>query len=239
MLIFPAIDIFEGKCVRLRQGDYAAQTVYSGSPKEVAQSFLDAGLFRLHVVDLEGAKAGAVKNWRALESILSIHGVTVQVGGGVRKEEDVRRLLTIGVSRVIVGSVAVTSPSLVGEWLKTFGAERVAIALDIKEGQVAFGGWLKADGLSPHEFIDSMMKLGARTFICTDVERDGMLRGPNLPLYKQLTEAFPRLDFTASGGVSGVDDIRKLRHTKVRAVIVGKAIYEGRISLQELKQFEH
>lgn len=238
MLILPALDIYAGKCVRLRQGSFAAQTVYSDSPEEVAKTFRDHGLSDLHLVDLEGAEAGRVQNWRTLESILSLTGIRAQVGGGIRRREEIERLLAMEAARVIVGSVAVKEPELVHEWIDEFGPERIVIALDLKDDKVAYGGWLKADLITPDEFISRMVQLGARTFICTDINRDGMMIGPNFTLYNRLLQSFPDRQLIASGGVSGIEDIQELAATNITGVVVGKAIYEGTVTLAQLRSLE-
>lgn len=238
MLILPAIDLYNGKCVRLRQGDFEDQTVYSDSPADVARSFHDAGLTFLHIVDLEGAKAGRVKNWDAIKSILRSNVLQAQVGGGIRTTEDVQQLFEIGVTRVIIGSLAVQSPALVEEWIQKFGNDRMVIALDVKNGMVAYKGWQQSSDQSAGAFLKQMVDLGAKQFMCTDVGRDGMLEGPNVQLYKELKDVVPNIDLIASGGVSSLNDIEAVRNIGCSGVIVGKAIYEGKIKLEELKQRE-
>lgn len=235
MLIIPAIDIYNGKCVRLRQGDYDTQKVYSDSPADAAKIFSDAGLRSLHIVDLEGAKMGAIKNWEAIESILSIKGIEAQIGGGIRRKEDVQRLLQLGAKRVVIGSLAVESPWQIKTWTMEFDPASIAIAIDIKGDMIAYRGWLARSGKSPALLINEMRKFGMLTFICTDIEQDGMLKGPNITLYKILKLSFPEIELIASGGVSCADDIKALGDIHCSAVIVGKAFYEGRITLDELR----
>lgn len=235
MLIIPAIDIYDGKCVRLRQGDYGTQKVYSDSPADTAKAFRDAGLRFLHIVDLEGAKAGTIKNWTAIESILSLTGVEAQIGGGIRQKEDVQRLLQLGAKRVVIGSLAVESPLQIGTWTIEFGPASIAIAIDTKGDMIAYKGWLERSSKSPATLITEMREFGVRTFICTDIEQDGMLKGPNITLYKKLKSSFPEIELIASGGVSYADDIKALRDTRCSAVIVGKAFYESRVTLDELR----
>ncbi|HEX9829045.1 MAG TPA: 1-(5-phosphoribosyl)-5-[(5-phosphoribosylamino)methylideneamino]imidazole-4-carboxamide isomerase [Bacteroidota bacterium] len=234
MIIIPAIDIYKGKCVSLRQGHFDEQTVYSDSPADVAKSFLDSGCTHLHIVDLDGAKNGAVTNWDLLEKILSMKGVKAQVGGGVRSKEDMNKLLELGAQRVIVGSIAVTLPSLVKKWIQDIGPGRLAIALDIHAGKIAHSGWLAESEYSPNTFLYDMIHAKASTFICTDVDRDGMMEGPNIELYKEILSFFKNIELIASGGVSSVDDIRALADVGVSGVVVGKALYEGKITLKEL-----
>ncbi len=239
MLIIPAIDMYDGKCVRLRQGDYGTQKVYSDSPADMAKAFADAGLRFLHIVDLEGAKMGAIKNWSAIESILSLKGVEAQIGGGIRQKEDVQRLLQLGAKRVVIGSLAVESPWHIEAWTTKFGAASMAIAIDIRGNVIAYKGWLERSSRSPESLITEMRTFGVRTFICTDIEQDGMLQGPNLTLYKNLKSSFPDIELIASGGVSSMNDIKALRDIHCSGVIVGKAFYEGRVTLDELRAFNN
>lgn len=234
MLIYPAIDIYQGKCVRLRQGDFAAQKVYSDSPLDVARSYLENGLEFLHIVDLEGAKKGGIVNHQTLQAILTIPGLRVQIGGGIRTKDDVASLLLAGAARVVIGSLAVKSPHIIREWIREFQAERFVIAVDIRQGSVAHTGWLERANLTPSAFIDTMAQVGAIRFLCTDIDRDGMLEGPNFELYSSLNSEFPALQFIASGGVSELADIQKLETAGCAGVVVGKALYEGRVKTEEL-----
>jgi phosphoribosylformimino-5-aminoimidazole carboxamide ribotide isomerase len=235
MLIFPALDIYQGKCVRLRQGNFTDQTVYSDSPADVARSFVEAGLTHLHIVDLDGAKQGAVTNWETLKAILSIPGVQAQVGGGVRSKEDIERVLELGARRVVLGSIAVTLPTVVKKWIQEFGASRIAIALDVLNGKIAHSGWLAESDYSPNTFLFEMTGFRATTFICTDIARDGTMEGPNIEFYKELKHYFPSVELIASGGVSSVDDLKALQNIHVAGAIVGKALYEGRVTLDEIR----
>lgn len=237
MLIYPAIDIYQGRCVRLRQGDFASQNVYSDSPSTIARSFRDAGLSSLHVVDLEGAKAGHIVNWDALDSILKIGSLQVQVGGGIRTREDIGRLFAAGAARVVTGSLAVESPQIIQDWIQEFGSERFVVAVDVRDGAVAHKGWLEHAGLSPSAFVDAMTRLGVVSFLCTDINLDGMLSGPNVELYRALLEEFPSIQLIASGGVSRITDIENLERIGCHAVVVGKALYEGNISADQLSRF--
>ena len=237
MLILPAIDLSNGNCVRLRQGDFDAKTVYPDSPRETARRFFDAGLSFLHIVDLDGAKAGSIKNREALSAIHSIPGLRSQVGGGIRSTDDVRMVFDLGVSRVIVGSVAVQKPELVGEWIREFGAERIVIAMDVRDGFVAYHGWVKSSEQSAGTFLMQMTSTGAKIVLCTDIGRDGMLTGPNVELYRELQTAFPKIELLASGGVSALNDIASVKEAGCAGVVIGKALYEGRITLEQLKQY--
>jgi len=237
MLIIPAIDIYDGKCVRLRQGDYAQQTVYSESPKTIAQQFADSGLRFLHVVDLQGAKEKKLVNVDSIKQILSVPGIEIEVGGGIRTTEDIELLLQLGVKRVVIGSAAVKSPDLAQYWLQKFGGEKIILGIDVKNDSVAISGWIEDSKREPVQFIFDLIQRGATSFICTDISRDGMLAGVNDDFYRRLTSAHPSITIIASGGISSVDDLSKLATTKVAGVVVGKAIYENKISLQELSAF--
>jgi phosphoribosylformimino-5-aminoimidazole carboxamide ribotide isomerase len=236
MLIIPAIDIIDGKCVRLRQGDYTQKTVYDRSPAELGKQFVDAGFKFIHIVDLQGAKEKKIVNWDAIRSILKIFGLQIEVGGGVRSEEDIKQLLDAGVARVVIGSVAAKSPETAASWISKFGAERIVVGMDVKNGSVAIGGWLEDSRIDPTNFMNSMIECGARTFICTDISRDGMLDGVNIDFFQDIKRTFSETSVIASGGVSTLKDIQKLKDIDLAGVIVGKAIYEGRISIEELSK---
>ncbi len=237
MQIIPAIDIFQGKYVFLTQGKFTGLTVYSDSPADVAKSFIDTGFTFLHIVDLEGAKNGQVANWNSIEAILSLHGVKAEIGGGVRTKEEMQRLLQLGAQRVIVGSIAVTLPSLVKKWIQDIGTRRLAIALDIHNGKIAHSGWMEASEYSPNTFLFDTINAKATTFICTDVERDGMLEGPNLDLYNEIRQFFKAVELVACGGVTSVQDVQALAELGVNGVIVGKAIYERKLKLVPIQLF--
>ena len=237
MLIIPAIDIFEGKCVRLRQGDYKQQTIYAASPVEVAKQFADSGFRFLHVIDLQGAKDKKVINWDSITSILSVKGLQIEVGGGVRTTDDIHRLIEIGVNRVVIGSVAAKSPELIEYWIQHFGPDRIIVGMDVKDGSVAISGWLEDSRRTPMDFIFDLIRRGAKTFICTDISRDGMLGGANIEFFQNLKLAFPQVSIIASGGISTIEDIRSLNLVNISGVIIGKAIYEGKLSLNELAKF--
>lgn len=234
MRIIPAIDIIDGKCVRLRQGDYDQKTVYGASPAEVAKQFAEAGFKFLHVVDLQGAKEKKIVNWDSITSIIAIPGIQVEVGGGIRSTDDIKKLIEIGVSRIVIGSVAAKSPELVEYWIKQFGAERIVIGMDVKDNSVAISGWLEDSHRMPMEFVLDMVKRGAKIFICTDISRDGMLGGVNIDFYQNLKSAFPDLAIIASGGISTIEDVQVLKKVELAGVIVGKAIYENRLPIDEL-----
>jgi phosphoribosylformimino-5-aminoimidazole carboxamide ribotide isomerase len=234
MEIIPAIDIIDGKCVRLTQGDYAQKKVYNEHPLEVAMAFEDAGLRRLHLVDLDGAKAGRVKNWKVLETLAAKTGMVIDFGGGIKTAEDVDIVFNSGAAMATVGSIAVKDGPLFISWLQEYGAGRFLLGADVKEEKIAIGGWMETTDRWVYDFIQEYMEKGVRQVFCTDVSKDGLLQGPALDLYRNIIDKFPELHFIASGGVSGMDDVRRLAEIGCKGVIIGKAIYEGRILLHEI-----
>jgi phosphoribosylformimino-5-aminoimidazole carboxamide ribotide isomerase len=236
MEIIPAIDIIDGKCVRLTQGDYDQKKIYNEHPLEVAKEFEDAGLQRLHLVDLDGAKAGAVKNWKVLETIASQTSLTIDFGGGIKKEEDVKVVFDSGAALATVGSIAVKDEKTFVQWLQKFGAEKFLLGADVKDEKIAVGGWLETTDVWIYDFIEKYINHGVQQIFCTDVSKDGKLEGPSIDLYKNIIAKFPSLHFIASGGVSGSDDVHALREIGCKGVIIGKAIYEGRIAVNDLKR---
>ncbi|MBS1913760.1 MAG: 1-(5-phosphoribosyl)-5-[(5-phosphoribosylamino)methylideneamino]imidazole-4-carboxamide isomerase [Bacteroidetes bacterium] len=234
MLIIPAIDIYGGHAVRLRQGSYASRTVYHESPLAAAGEFAAAGFGYLHLVDLEGAADGTVTNWDTLAEILALDGVSGEVGGGVRTVDEIERLIELGADRVVVGSVAAENPSLLREWVEEFGAARIAVALDLRDGEVATRGWRQMVPVTPAGLVGYAAEVGLQTVICTDIVRDGMLAGPNVDLYAGLVHEFPSLSFIASGGISSTDDLTALDAAGVAGAVIGKAIYEGSLTLEDL-----
>lgn len=239
MIIIPAIDIIDGKCVRLTQGDYAQKTVYNENPLEVAKEFEAAGLKRLHLVDLDGAKAGEVKNWKVLESIAANTNLIIDFGGGIKKEEDLHLVFDAGAAMATIGSLAVKNEALFAEWITRFGAEKFLLGADVKDEMIAIGGWLETTDIDIYSFIDKYVKYGISQLFCTDVSKDGLLQGPSVALYEQIISRFPDLHFIASGGVATIDDLHALHKIGCSGAIVGKAIYEGRIDIEELKYFTH
>jgi phosphoribosylformimino-5-aminoimidazole carboxamide ribotide isomerase len=237
MDIIPAIDVIDGKCVRLTQGDYAQKKVYNEHPLEVAQAFEDAGLRRLHLVDLDGAKAGAVKNWKVLETLAGKTGLIIDFGGGIKTAADVEIVFNSGAALATVGSIAVKDGPLFVSWLEEYGAARFLLGADVKDERIAVSGWLETTDRWIYDFIAEYMEKGVRQLFCTDVSKDGLLQGPALELYQHIIEKFPELHFIASGGVSGMDDVRRLAEVGCKGVIIGKAIYEGRVALKELMAF--
>jgi len=229
MIVLPAIDLYEGKAVRLFQGDYAQMTVYSGDSLGVARAFFSAGAQFVHIVDLEGAKSGATPNFDLVAAIAKDSGLNVEVGGGIRSAETVRRYLDAGVARVILGTAAANDVDFVRELVQEFG-EAIAVGVDLKDGRVAVNGWTEMSGLSGEEFCAGLEAAGVRTVICTDVSRDGAMQGANHALYKTLLESFG-MRFIASGGVSSLDDISALKALGLYGAIIGKAYYTGAFDL--------
>ncbi|MEI6950182.1 1-(5-phosphoribosyl)-5-[(5-phosphoribosylamino)methylideneamino]imidazole-4-carboxamide isomerase [Paraflavisolibacter sp. H34] len=232
--IIPAIDIIDGKCVRLTQGDYNQKKVYNENPLEVAREFEDAGLKRLHLVDLDGAKAGQVRNWKVLEAIAGKTGLVIDFGGGVKTEKDVDIILNSGGALVTVGSIAVKDEATFVGWLKQFGADKFLLGADVKDEKIAVHGWLETTDVWIYDFIQKYLDHGVQQIFCTDVAKDGALQGPSLELYQSIIGKFPGLHFIASGGVSNIADVQRLLEIGCKGVIIGKAIYEGRIPLSEL-----
>ena len=236
MIIIPAIDIIEGKCVRLTQGDYAQKTIYNENPLEVAKEFENAGLTRLHLVDLDGAKAGKIVNWKALESIAANTSLVIDFGGGIKQKDDVSIVFNSGASLATIGSLAVKNEDLFVEMLLQFGADKFLLGADVKEEKIVINGWLNNTDINILDFIQLYIDKGVQKIFCTDVSKDGKLEGPSINLYKNIIQHFPTLHFIASGGVSCNDDLDELQKIGCNAAIVGKAIYEGRITLSDLKK---
>lgn len=235
--IIPAIDIIDGKCVRLRQGDYGQKTEYDATPEEMALAYADAGVKRIHLVDLDGAKAGCPKNLAVLERIAGQGKLRIEWGGGVKTQEDLRRVIDAGAHHVIIGSLAVKEPKLMERMLREHGGRKIVLGADLRKGKVAVSGWIEDSSLTIHDLLDRYMPLGLKEAIVTDISKDGMLQGPSTELYTNLARRYPDVVFTVSGGISSMDDIENLDRLGLDRVIVGKAIYEGRISLEEIKDF--
>lgn len=235
--IIPAIDMIEGKCVRLTQGDYATRKVYNEDPLEVAKAFEDAGIRRLHVVDLDGAKAGHIVNYRVLEKLAGHTSLVIDFGGGLKQTKDVEIAFDCGAQMVTGGSIAVKDPETFTAWIARFGSERIILGADAKDRRIAISGWEEATDAELLPFIQKYREQGIERVICTDISRDGMLEGPAVDLYKEILEAVPEIYLIASGGVSSIADIEKLAEANVPAVIFGKALYEERITLKELERF--
>ncbi len=237
MQIIPAIDIIDGKCVRLSKGDYSQKTIYRDNPVDVASELEQAGIKRLHLVDLDGAKAKQVVNLKVLQEITSRTTLKVDFGGGVQSTEDLQRVFEAGASQITGGSIAVKNPELFISWLEQYGPEKIILGADVHDRKVAVSGWQEQSAWDLFDFIDSYVKKNIKYVICTDVSKDGMLQGPAVDLYSEMTTRYPELSIIASGGVSCYQDLELLTRTGVTGVIVGKAIYEGKISMDQLAEF--
>ena len=236
--IIPAIDIIDGKCVRLTGGDYGRKKIYNERPLEVAMQFQDAGLKRLHLVDLDGAKAGSVKNWKVLEAIAGKTSLIIDFGGGIKSTKDVEIVFECGASLATVGSIAVKDEEEFVRWLARFGADKFLLGADVKEEKIVVSGWTENTEIWIYDFIEKYIQQGVQKIFCTDVNKDGKLEGPSIELYKNIIKKFPNLHFIASGGVSTMNDVDQLAEIGCKGVIIGKAIYEGKIALQELTRFK-
>ncbi len=234
--IIPAIDIIDGKCVRLTKGDYDQKKIYNENPVEVAKQFEDAGLKRLHLVDLDGAKEGRVRNWKVLESIAGKTSLVIDFGGGIKTEKDVTIVFDSGAALATVGSVAVKNEMDFLNWITIFGPDNFFLGADVKNEKIAVNAWSETTEIWVYDFIQKYMEHGIKQIFCTDTSKDGMLEGPSIDLYKTIVQQFPALHFIASGGVSSMKDLEELKKIGCRGVIVGKAIYENRISLNDLKK---
>ncbi len=237
MQIIPAIDLIEGKCVRLTEGDYAQKKIYNEDPLEVAKNFEGIGLMRLHLVDLDGAKAGNVVNWKVLEKIANKTSLKIDFGGGIKTEATLKTVLDTGATYATIGSLAVKSRATFEEWIERFGAEIFMLGADVFEEKIAVGGWLEKTNIDVYDFMQSYINKGLTQMFCTDIQKDGKLEGPSIELYKKIIVKFPTLQLIASGGVSKLQDLVELRTIGCAAAIVGKAIYENRITLEELSKF--
>lgn len=235
MIIYPAIDIRNGKCVRLYQGNYARETIYSDSPYEMAKQFLDKGASWLHLVDLDGAKNPNANQAALIKTLLEEIPLNIQIGGGIRTEAQIDAYFAAGACRVVIGSLAIESPKLIESWLKQYGSERIVLAFDVNfEGErpmVMTQAWQKSTNVALFDIIPRFLNL--KTILCTDISRDGALNGPNIDLYQQLIARFPKLEIQASGGISQLDDLRRLKNIKLSGAIMGRALYEKKFDLPE------
>ncbi len=235
MIIIPAIDIIDGKVVRLTKGDYAQQKVYNENPVEVAKQFEAAGIQRLHIVDLDGAKAGKIINLKVLEQIATATSLTIDFGGGVKNISDVGDIFNAGAAMVTVGSLAVKHPELLEEWLMEFSAEKFLVGADVLDEKIKISGWLEDGGINIFDFIGKMISLGTTNIFCTDISKDGVMKGPSIELYKKIMTEHPEIHLIASGGVSNMEDVKELKAIGCSGVIIGKAIYEGKVPLNPLE----
>jgi phosphoribosylformimino-5-aminoimidazole carboxamide ribotide isomerase len=234
--IIPAIDIIAGKCVRLTQGDYAQKSTYTATPDDMVRQYLDCGLRRVHVVDLDGAKSASPQNLNVLKRLAAIPGAEIEWGGGVKSDEAVKAVLDAGATYVVVGSVAVQQPEKFEQWLGEYGPDRMILGADVRDGVLAVNGWQQQSAATIESLL-SRFTPPLTQVICTDITKDGMLQGPSFDLYCRLQRFFPHIKFTASGGISSIADIARLDALQVARVVVGKAIYEHRITLAQLSQF--
>ena len=232
--LLPAIAIIDGQCVRLTKGDYDQKTVYRDSPAEVAKEFEQIGFKRLHVVDLDGAKSKHIVNDQVLQAITTETKLTVDFGGGIKTDEDIEKAFAAGASMVTVGSIAVTNPELFIGWLSTYGPERMILGADVRHGKISINGWKEDSEEDLLPFLKKYIDAGVRNVLCTEISKDGTLSGPAIDLYQKMMAAYPQLHLIASGGVSSIDDIKALDAAGIPAVVFGKAIYEGRIDLNQL-----
>lgn len=235
--IIPAIDLIDAKCVRLSQGDYNQKTVYNENPLEVAKMFEDAGITRLHLVDLDGAKAKHIVNYKVLETIAGKTNLVIDFGGGLKSDKDLEIAFNSGAAMVTGGSIAVKEKDTFLSWLEKFGSEKIILGADAKDGNIAVSGWLETTELAVIDFISEFHKQGISKVISTDISRDGMLSGPSFELYTDIMKTLPEVEIIASGGIATMDEILKLDEMGVPGVITGKAIYENRITLKEIEKF--
>ncbi|MDX5339911.1 MAG: 1-(5-phosphoribosyl)-5-[(5-phosphoribosylamino)methylideneamino]imidazole-4-carboxamide isomerase [Cyclobacteriaceae bacterium] len=237
MYIIPAIDLIGGKCVRLSQGDYSSKKEYHDDPLEMAKRFEGAGMSRLHLVDLDGAKAKKIINGDVLARICVGTSLQVDFGGGIQADEEIEKAFSLGAKQVTGGSIAVKNPTLFDEWITKYGSEKIILGADAKNKKIAVGGWEETTSVELIPFIQSYFNKGIRYVICTDVAKDGLLQGPSMDLYREILQEIPELNLIASGGVSSVKDLEELEKVGVYGAIVGKAYYEGRVTLEELAAF--
>lgn len=234
--IIPAIDLIDGKCVRLSQGDYQQKTIYNEQPLEVAKAFSDHGIRRLHLVDLDGARAHHIVNQKVLEQIATKTDLIIDFGGGLKSAEDLKIAFESGASMVTGGSIAVRDPEEYNRWIEKYGGDKIILGADVKNEKISVGGWLETTEIDLIPFVSGYMKKGISKVICTDISKDGMLGGTAVDLYRKMLSAEPEMYLIASGGVSSVRDIELLAEARIPAVITGKALYEGKIKLQDLKK---
>ncbi|MEQ8553885.1 MAG: 1-(5-phosphoribosyl)-5-[(5-phosphoribosylamino)methylideneamino]imidazole-4-carboxamide isomerase [Cyclobacteriaceae bacterium] len=237
MQIIPAIDLIDGKCVRLTKGDYNAMKEYSSDPVEVARQFEGAGIKRLHLVDLDGAKASHVVNIDVLRKICQNTSLQVDFGGGVKTEEDLNKVFDAGAQQATAGSIAAKDPDKVKQWIRDHGSDRIILGADVLDEKVMVSGWQQSSGLDLFDFLEDFLEAGARWVICTDISKDGVMAGPSFELYTKITDRFSDINLIASGGVTTMSDLEQLKANKLYGAIIGKAYYEGKLSLQQLSSF--
>ncbi len=238
LTIIPAIDLIDGKCVRLSKGDYSQKKVYNEDPVEVAKTFQDHGLQRLHLVDLDGARVQHVVNWKVLEKIASQTNLVIDFGGGLKSDKDLHIVFNGGAAMVTIGSIAVKQRDLFCSWLNHYGADKIILGADVSDRKIAVSGWLEISEIDILDFLDDYLKRGIKNVLCTDISKDGMLEGTSMSLYKELVQHFQDMALIASGGITTIEELYQLDEMGVAGAIIGKAIYEGKISLIELKRFK-
>jgi phosphoribosylformimino-5-aminoimidazole carboxamide ribotide isomerase len=238
MIIIPAIDIISGKCVRLTKGDYNRQVVYDENPVEVARQFEDAGITRLHIVDLDGAKQGKIVNISVLEKIAASTSLVIDYGGGVKNITDVSNIFSAGAAIVTIGSLAVKRPELLEEWLMEFGTDKFLVGADVLDNKIRINGWLEDGGIDVFSFIGRMLSLGVTNIFCTDISKDGVMEGPADALYRKIIEEHPEVNLVASGGITSIDDVIMLEALGCQGAIIGKAIYEKKLPMNPLSREE-
>lgn len=237
MNLIPAIDLIEGKCVRLTKGNYAQMKVYNENPLEVALMFQDAGIKFLHLVDLDGAKAQHIVNWKVLEKISTKTNLIIDFGGGIKSDEDIQIAFNSGADKITAGSIAVKNKPKVEEWIKKYSSEKIILGADVNNEQIVVSGWQEQTELNIFDFLESFIRTGIQYSICTDIAKDGMLQGPSIDLYKKIIDKYSNVKLIASGGISSLKDLNQLKEANLYGAIIGKAIYEGKISLKEISMF--
>ena len=235
--VIPAIDILEGKCVRLEQGDYRIKKVYDADPLDVAMTFQDNGFTRLHMVDLDGARSSHVVNWSVLERLAARTLLNIDFGGGIKTDDDLRIVFGSGASMATIGSIAIRDKALFLSWITAYGPDKIILGADVKDQHIAISGWQEVTNIGIMPFLTEYTENGVKEVLCTDVSKDGMLKGASFDLYQMILEKFPAIRLLASGGITSVDDLEKLDRLGVSGAIIGKAYYEGRLSLKDLKKF--
>ena len=237
MEIIPAIDIIEGKCVRLTQGDFSHMKIYNEDPLEVALQFQEAGIKRLHLVDLDGARKGCLVNLKVLEKLALKTSLMIDFGGGIKTDEDIKTIFEYGAQYAAIGSMAVKNKPLFSSWVQKYGSEKMLLGADVKEENIQVNGWQESTAISVFDFIEDNRNIGIQNIFCTDISKDGLLQGPSLKLYEKIILKFPGINLIASGGVSDLKDLDALQQIQCSGAIIGKAIYEGKIKLKELEKF--
>lgn len=236
MRIIPAIDIIDGKCVRLTQGDYGKKKIYNENPLEVALEFAGHGIQYLHLVDLDGAREGKVVNWKVLEKLASKTDLKIDFGGGIKTDQDLQIAFDCGAKQITAGSIAVKNPELVTQWLDAFGSEKIILGADVKQGKIAVSGWTETSDAEAEAFIGDYLQKGIKYVVCTDISKDGMMEGPAFEYYAELCHTFADMNLVASGGIRHIEDLEKLIGIGLEGAIIGKAIYEGAIALKDLEK---